>query len=278
MTEASTTVPAESVASAIQDGKTHLLLGASGSVAIIKLPNIILALKDHRNLSIRVVLTKSAVHFLNGQSQEQPTIAALSALPNVDAVYQDDDELAGTWTRGTGILHINLRKWADILLVVPLSANTLAKIVNGMSDSLLTSVIRAWDTTGLVDGKRKRIIVAPSMNTAMWLHPVTAHQIRVLEEDWGVADPSRSPGNGAADKGWFEVLRPIEVRSRWINLRYLTLPSRILISSRYTEHIARHILTSNIQKALACGDVGAGGMVEWPDIVKVIERRLSLVD
>jgi phosphopantothenoylcysteine decarboxylase len=81
-------------------------------------------------------------------------------------VYQDEDELAESWTRGTGILHINLRKWCDILVVAPLSANTLAKIVNGMSDSLLTSVVRAWDTTGMVDGRRKRILVAPAMNTA----------------------------------------------------------------------------------------------------------------
>jgi phosphopantothenoylcysteine decarboxylase len=73
-----------------------------------------------------------------------------------------------SWTRGAGILHINLRKWAHILVVAPLSANTLAKIVNGICDSLLTNVIRAWDTTGLVDGGvKKRILVAPAMNAAM---------------------------------------------------------------------------------------------------------------
>ena len=63
-----------------------------------------------------------------------------------------------------------------------------------MADNLLTSVIRAWDPT------RARIIVAPSMNSS-WLHPITAKQIRVLEEEWGV--------NGLnPDKGWFEVLPP----------------------------------------------------------------------
>lgn len=155
-----------------------------------------------------MVLTTSATHFLNGQSQEQPTIESLAALPNVDGIYQDKDELGESWVRGAGILHINLRKWAHILVIAPLSANTLAKIVNGMSDNLLTDTIRAWDTSGQLDGMKKRIVVFPAMNVAMWLHPVTTQQIRVLEEDWGVRD--EVDGTGSED-GWFEVLRPIGV-------------------------------------------------------------------
>lgn len=81
----------------------------------------------------------------------------------------------------------------------------LAKIVGGMSDGLLASVVRAWDTTGLVDGKKKRIVVAAAMNTAMWRQPITARQIRVLEEEWGVREGL--PGD---EEGWFEVLRPQE--------------------------------------------------------------------
>lgn len=81
-----------------------------------------------------------------------------------------------------------------------------------MSHELVLSVARAWDTTGLIDTKRpglagvfrtlggqKPLVVAPAMNTAMWLHPVTAKQVRVLEEEWG-----RDVG------GWVQVLRPIE--------------------------------------------------------------------
>ena len=90
-----------------------------------------------------------------------------------------------------------------MMVIAPLSANTLAKIVGGLSDNLLTSVVRAWDTEGIIDGRRKRILVAPSMNTAMWRHPVTKRQVRVLEEEWGV----RREGEG---EGWFEVLLPME--------------------------------------------------------------------
>ena len=72
-------------------------------------------------------------------------------------------------------------------------------MVNGISDGLLMSVVRAWDTTGIVDQRRKRIMVAPAMNTAMWHHPITKKQIKVLEQDWGTGD-----------EGWITVLRPTE--------------------------------------------------------------------
>jgi phosphopantothenoylcysteine decarboxylase len=227
------TSPAADVAATLNDGKIHLLLAATGSVATIKLPLIIAAFTDHPNVSIRVILTKPAAQFLCGQSQEQPSVKSLASLPNVEAVLHDEDEWAEPWTRGAEILHITLRRWAHLLVIAPLSANSLAKVVHGMSDNLLTSVVRAWDTTGLIDGRKKRILVAPAMNTAMWMHPITAQQIRVLEDDWGVKDVD------GAEHGWFEVLRPIE-------------------------------------KSLACGDVGSGGMMEWREIVKIVKQRLNL--
>ncbi|KAG2418712.1 phosphopantothenoylcysteine decarboxylase [Aspergillus terreus] len=237
--------PAAEVAASLHDGKTHLLLAATGSVATIKLPHIITSLSKHANLSIRVILTKSAARFLpppehppGSQSTNTATATPSAAdyirsLPGVDGIYVDEDEWAEPWTRGSEILHIALRRWAHLLLIAPLSANSLAKIVHGFADNLLTSVVRAWDTTGLIDGKKDaRIVVAPAMNTAMWVHPVTGQHIRVLDEEWGVKDEE---GTG----GWFEVLRPIE-------------------------------------KNLACGDVGGGAMMEWVDIVAVVERRLRL--
>ncbi|KAI0854749.1 putative flavoprotein [Xylaria cubensis] len=280
----------------LNDGKTHLLLACSGSVATIKLPNIIQALSKYpsNQLSIRVVLTPSASRFLAGQSKEQPTVSGISNLPNVDAVYIDADEWKVPWVRGAGILHIELRRWADVLVIAPLSANTLAKIVGGFSDSLLTSVVRAWDPWGELDAnqasaattstagqtdtatqgatvismtpdgadganrnrrlKKRRIIVAPAMNTAMWRHPITAKQLRVLEEEWGIQktsaptqpDDGFAPGTSQEDgankeegDGWFEVLRPQS-------------------------------------KVLACGDAGDGAMLEWSQIVTVIEERLGL--
>lgn len=188
---------AGNVSLAQSDGKKHLLLAASGSVATIKIANIINGLATHSNLSIRLVLTKSAEHFLSGQSHEQPTLAAVRRMPNVDGIYTDVAEWTRPWTRGSPILHIELRRWADLLMVVPLSANTMAKMVAGICDNLALSVIRAWDTDGSIDGKKKKIIVAPAMNTAMYKHPVTAKHLKILREDWG------------GEHGWVEILQPI---------------------------------------------------------------------
>lgn len=176
------------LAAARHDGKVHLLLAASGSVATIKIPNIVAALHQfHQShqppLSIRLVLTASAARFLAGQAAEQP---AFADLPGLDAVYLDDDEWGGgndshnnnnnnvfgagggPWRRGHPVLHIELRRWAHLLAVVPLSANTLAKITNGICDNLLTSVVRAWDADGRIDGAKKRILVAPAMNVSSY--------------------------------------------------------------------------------------------------------------
>ncbi|KAI0099352.1 flavoprotein [Daldinia grandis] len=272
-----------SLTGSLRDSKAHLLLAASGSVATIKLPLIIATLaKKHsernssKELSIRVLLTPAASRFLGGQSHEQPPLSSLLSMPCVDSVYVDADEWREPWKRGDAILHIELRRWADLLVIAPLSANTMAKIVGGFADGILTSVVRAWDAWGeldsdlvltdgeqpLLNGNRRRrqkkhIIVAPAMNTAMWRHPVTAKSLRVLEEEWGVHRSSNQETQALTadegctveeqvqnaddddDGGWFEVLRPQ-------------------------------------QKTLACGDVGDGAMMEWKDIVTVIEDRLGL--
>ena len=148
-------------------------------------------------------MTRSAQKFLAGQSHEQLPFTVLTGIKNVDGVYLDEDEWEKPWVRGSAILHIELRRWADILVIAPLSANTMAKMTAGLADNLLLSVIRAWDTTGEIEANKaaKRIVVAAAMNTAMWRHPITRKQIRILEEDWGVG------GQGA---GWVEVLKPME--------------------------------------------------------------------
>lgn len=82
-------------------------------------------------------------------------------------------------------------------MIAPLSANTLAKMVHGISDSLLSSTILAWDTDGFVDGKKKKILVATAMNTAMFRNPITQRNLKLLNELMGGAD------------GWVEELQTI---------------------------------------------------------------------
>ena len=112
----------------LHDDKIHILLCATGSVATIKIPNIIKALTKYTNVSIRLVFTASATNFLRGQSAEQPSLEEIEALPNVEGIYFDEDEWRDPWVRGNKILHIELRRWADMMVIAPLSADTMAKI------------------------------------------------------------------------------------------------------------------------------------------------------
>ncbi|KAJ5426629.1 hypothetical protein N7465_001699 [Penicillium sp. CMV-2018d] len=184
------------------DKKIHVLLAA----ATIKLPNIAEALCRNKNISVRILITEPAEKFLAGQSSEQPVLENLLQIDGVDAIYRDEDEWSPSWTRGGPVLHIELRKWAHILLVAPMSANTMAKMANGIADNLLLSVIRAWDTTGVVDmgfkPQKTMIFAALDMDACAYRHPVTKKHLKVLCDQWGWSESN--------PEGWVTVLPPIE--------------------------------------------------------------------
>ncbi|SSD60051.1 uncharacterized protein SCODWIG_01812 [Saccharomycodes ludwigii] len=153
----------------VDDAKIHILIGATGSVATIKIPLIInkfFKKYTPEKVSIQLILTKSAERFLKG--------AKISS--NVK-IWTDEDEWFGFKKIGDPIFHTELRKWADIFLIVPLSANTLAKISNGICDNLLTCIVREWNSN-------VPIYVAPAMNTFMYINPMTKKHLKLLQEDF----------------------------------------------------------------------------------------------
>ncbi|MED6254852.1 hypothetical protein ATANTOWER_001171 [Ataeniobius toweri] len=143
-------------------GTFRVLVGVTGSVAALKLPFLVSELLQLPGVDVRVVTTEHAKHFYN------PSDVSVK-------IYTDKDEWE-LWTqRSDPVLHIELRRWADLLIIAPLDANTLGKIANGICDNLLTCVVRAWDTS-------RPLLFCPAMNTAMWLHPITAQQVSGLKE------------------------------------------------------------------------------------------------
>ena len=141
-----------------------LLVCCTGSVASIKIPKLLHELLDSiPQLAIKLVATQRSLHFFD------PT-----TIPNTVELYTDADEW-DTWSKiGDKVLHIELRRWADVMLIAPCDANTLAKISGGICDNLLSCVVRAWDLS-------KPLLYCPAMNTAMWQHPLTDKQISVLD-------------------------------------------------------------------------------------------------
>jgi phosphopantothenoylcysteine decarboxylase len=147
-----------------------IILAVTGSVAAIK--TRLLTEKLQQFGELQIVMTNSAEYFVKAE------LATLQQR-NIP-VFRDQDEwpvLDSHYLMGEPILHIEMRRWADCMVIAPLDANTLAKIAHGMCDNLLTSIVRAWDWT-------KPIFLCPAMNTMMWENPPTADQIRLIRS-WG---------------------------------------------------------------------------------------------
>lgn len=187
----------------------NILLGVTGSVAAIKLPKLIFSLRSVGD--VKVVATDAALKIISkidgfqlvGSSlkKEVCTYAARCRLDPFEELLSDKQEWY--WERiGDPILHIDLRDWADILVIAPLTANTLAKMAHGLCDNLLTCIYRAWPLN-------KLIVVAPAMNTDMWEHPVTYEHLGILHRRHDMSRPMMH-GSPRIDAENFVIVRPIE--------------------------------------------------------------------
>ncbi|KAF8073900.1 flavoprotein [Lyophyllum atratum] len=148
-----------------EPGFVHVVLITTGSVASIKAPLIVKELLGYQKVKVEVVATKPSLAFYTKEDIKEAG----------SRVWVDEDEWTGTFKIGDPILHIELRRWADIVLVAPCSANTLSKIAHGMCDNLVTSLMRALAPT-------TPTYIFPAMNTLMYEHPLTAEHIRIVRD------------------------------------------------------------------------------------------------
>ena len=149
----------------------EVLLGVSGGIAAYKAVDVMRTLQRGGH-GVTVVMTGAARRFVG-----PATFAALSGRPvGID--------LFGAEER-PGYGHLELARRADLMLVVPASANTIARMAGGLADGLLGSVYLAFDGP---------VVIAPAMNTRMWTHPATARNLGLLVERGAQARGGRSPG------------------------------------------------------------------------------------
>src|SRR5207248_9459119 len=157
------------------EAMAKVLLGVTGSVAATRMPALYQELKRGGH-DVKVVATRAALYFFDPVALDPGRTER-----NKDIVVLDDDEWPGLdagrhYRREEPVLHIELRRWADILLIAPLDANTLAKLALGITDNCMTCVYRAWDAS-------KPVVLAPAMNTLMWEHPATARHLAQIMAD-----------------------------------------------------------------------------------------------
>jgi phosphopantothenoylcysteine decarboxylase len=158
--------------------KRNVLIGVTGGIAAYKAADLINLLRK-RGEEVKVIMTKSAQEFITPL-----TFQTLTG----NKVYLDmfDSE--------RDIKHIELSKWADILIVMPATANIIGKIASGIADDLLSTTV-----ISLSDNVYK--FIAPAMNTNMWKNKLLQRNIGILKEKDFVFIPPRNARLACGDYG-----------------------------------------------------------------------------
>ena len=148
----------------------NIILGVSGGIAAYKTPELVRRLRD-RGAQVQVVMTRSAREFVT-----ETTLQAVSGMPVRTNLWDPAAEAA--------MGHIELARWADLVLIAPATAEIMARMAAGAAPDLLTTLCLATEAP---------VVIAPAMNHVMWSHPAVQenrqkladHGVRILGPDVG---------------------------------------------------------------------------------------------
>ena len=140
----------------ILDNK-NILVGISGSIAAYKAADLISKLKSY-GANVKTIMTSSANQFV--------TVTTLESLSDNEVIHENGK------SKISNFAHLDLAKWADILVIAPCTANLMNKIANGVGDDLLTTICLAFN---------KKLFVVPAMNPDMWTNKFTQSSVEKLE-------------------------------------------------------------------------------------------------
>jgi len=148
----------DSAMTALSLSGRKVLLIIGGGIAAYKAPELIRLLRK-ADAEVMTVLTKAGAEFVTPMS-----LAALTGHPVRQDLFMPEDE--------TAMGHIELSRWADLVVVAPATAGLIAKAANGMADDLASTTLLATD---------KKVLLAPAMNVRMWLHPAVQANVERLK-------------------------------------------------------------------------------------------------
>lgn len=168
----------------------RIVLGVSGGIAAYKAPDLVRRLRE-RGAEVQVVMTAGAQRFVT------PTTFQAVAGREVRAELWDPAAEAAMG-------HIELARWAELILLAPATADLIARLSSGRADDLLTTLVLATDA---------KVALAPAMNRLMWSHPATQANIAILRHR-GVE--VLGPGRGeqaCGETGDGRMLEPLDIVS-----------------------------------------------------------------
>ena len=150
----------------------NIVIGITGSIAAYKSAYLIREFIKH-DWNVKVVMTRNATKFISPL-----TIRTLSQ----NNVYIDLWENNFTTETELWTEHVNLAEWADVLLIAPATAHTIAKIAHGFCDNFITAIALSF--------YKERKYIAPAMDKGMWLNKATQRNINTLQADkWNIIAP-----------------------------------------------------------------------------------------
>lgn len=161
----------------------RILIGVAGSIAAVAVPPSVMYLRHVVGVEVRAVVTQSAAELVSIRS-----IAVATGHPVVLDERADAND--------PGVAHLELTRWADLVLVMPATANVLGKAAAGIADDALTTCILAATSP---------VVFVPAMNDAMWAKPAVQRNVATLKADGhgvippavGLAAVDGKPGEGA---------------------------------------------------------------------------------
>lgn len=189
----------------------RILLGVSGSIAAYKAVYLLRLLKK-AGADVKVVTTPSTEKFVG-----ELTFASLSGHPVFSGLWEEN------WSE-----HVSLGTWADLMVVAPTTANTLAKFANGLCDNALTAVYLA---------ARCPILIAPAMDADMYIHPSTNANIEKLKSYGNILLPTGIGFLASGLEGPGRLLEPDEIMQH-ITVQWSDKPlkgKRLLVTAGPTQ-------------------------------------------
>lgn len=168
-----------------------ILLGIGGGIAAYKSADLVRRLQD-RGAEVRVVMSQSAMEFITPL-----TLQALSGHPVASDLLDPAAEAA--------MGHIELARWADLVIIAPATANLLARIRAGMADELITTTCLATAA---------KVVLCPAMNQQMYQNVATQENLKVLaERGYGIWGPD-SGSQACGEVGPGRMLEPNDIAKR----------------------------------------------------------------
>ena len=155
----------------------NILLGISGGIAAYKTPSLVRLMREAQ-ADVQVVMTRNAHQFVTAT-----TLQAVAGNPVRDDLWDPEAEAA--------MGHIELARWADVILIAPATADTLSRLAHGRANDLLCSICLA---------SKAPLLLAPAMNQVMWENAATKRNVHQLEDSG-----ARIFGPGIGDQACGEV-------------------------------------------------------------------------